>query len=236
MSLPSTAMLRPYPGSCALQTSGHAVDAGGEHVGVLTELGGEAVAGVDARHVRGRTADGGAQGTVLTDKRDGASPRRNGVDRLGKGHPDHPPDRVSRPPGPARRLKLGDGNSCTCCSRRPRSSGTRTHAVTCALWTSSAAGRSTMVSTFGPLPVASAAPTVAQGPRIQTSLTGVLAAHSGVPGRPRTPNSKQAHRAPRQKIGVTGDARIIRPFSRPRRERAAAQRTRSRSAHLSRFR
>ena len=73
------------------------------------------------------------------------------------------------------------------------------------------------------------APTVAQGPRRQTNLTVVLAAHSGVPGRPRTPYSKQAHRHQGKKIGVTGDAQIIHPFSRPRRERDSAQRTRSSS-------
>jgi hypothetical protein len=44
------------------------------------------------------------------------------------------------------------------------------------------------------------------GPRRQTNLTVVLAAHSGVPGRPRTPYSKQAHRHQGKKIGVTGDA------------------------------
>src|SRR4051794_20101600 len=68
--------------------------------------------------------------------------------------------------------------------------------------------------------------TAAQGPQGQTNLTVVLAAHSGAPGRPRTPDSKQAHRRQGKKIGVTGDARIIRPFSRPRRERDSAQRTR----------
>jgi hypothetical protein len=41
-------------------------------------------------------------------------------------------------------------NCATCCSRRPHSPGTRTHAVTCALCTSSAAGRSTIVSTSPP--------------------------------------------------------------------------------------
>jgi hypothetical protein len=82
------------------------MEARGGNVAVLTQLGSEAIRGVGARHVRGRTADGGAQGTVLTDERDSARPRRNGVDRLGEGHPDHPPDRISRPLGPARRLKL----------------------------------------------------------------------------------------------------------------------------------
>src|SRR3954452_22907110 len=72
--------------------------------------------------------------------------------------------------------------------------------------------------------------TAAQGPREQTNLTVVLAAHSGAPGRPHTPNSKQAHRRQGKKIGVQGDARMIHPFSRPRRERASAQKTRSSSA------
>jgi hypothetical protein len=95
------------------------------------------------------------------------------------------------------------------------------------LWTSSAAGRSTMVCTACLLPV-DRSMTAAQGPQKQTNLTVVLAAHSGAPGRPRTPDSKQAHRRQGKKIGVTGDARIIRPFSRPRRERDSAQRTQSR--------
>jgi hypothetical protein len=42
------------------------------------------------------------------------------------------------------------GNSAMRSSRSPRSFGTRTHAVTCALCTSSAAGRSTIVSTKPP--------------------------------------------------------------------------------------
>src|SRR5215207_3817186 len=83
-----------------------------------------------------------------------------------------------------------------------------------------------MVCTARPLPV-DRSMTAAQGPQGQTNLTDVLAAHSGAPARPRTPDSKQAHRHQGKKIGVTGDARIIRPFSRPRRERASAQRTRS---------
>src|SRR5215207_2342154 len=81
-----------------------------------------------------------------------------------------------------------------------------------------------MVCTARPLPV-DRSMTAAQGPQGQTNLTDVLAAHSGAPARPRTPDSKQAHRHQGKKIGVTGDARIIRPFSRPRRERASAQRT-----------
>ena len=44
------------------------------------------------------------------------------------------------------------------------------------------------------LPRSTDHPTAAQGPQRQTNLTVVLAAHSGAPGRPRTPNSKQAHR------------------------------------------
>src|SRR5215204_4180013 len=81
-----------------------------------------------------------------------------------------------------------------------------------------------MVCTARPLPV-DRSMTAAQGPQGQTNLTVVLAAHSGVPGRPRTPDSKQAHRRQGKKIGVTGDARNHPPFSRPRRERASAQRT-----------
>jgi hypothetical protein len=38
------------------------------------------------------------------------------------------------------------GNSAKCASRAPPGPGVRTHAVTCALWTSSAAGRSMIVS------------------------------------------------------------------------------------------
>src|SRR5215216_8169348 len=86
-----------------------------------------------------------------------------------------------------------------------------------------------MVCTARPLPV-DRSMTAAQGSQRQTKLTDVLAAHSGAPGRPRTPDSKQAHRRQGKKIGVTGDARIIRPFSRPRRERESAQRTQSSSA------
>src|SRR5215207_1319805 len=86
-----------------------------------------------------------------------------------------------------------------------------------------------MVCTARPLPV-DRSMTAAQGPQGQTNLTDVLAAHSGAPGRPRTPDSTQAHRHQGKKIGVTGDARIIHPFSRPRRERDSAQRTRSSSA------
>ena len=37
-------------------------------------------------------------------------------------------------------------NSAKCASRRPPAPGMRTHAVTCALWRSSAPGRSTIVS------------------------------------------------------------------------------------------
>ena len=48
-------------------------------------------------------------------------------------------------------------HSATCCSRRPGSRGTRTHAITCALWTSSpAVEHSTIVSTLDPFRVASA--------------------------------------------------------------------------------
>src|SRR5918995_3658981 len=78
-----------------------------------------------------------------------------------------------------------------------------------------APGRSTTVSTLGPLPLASAAPTVAQGPRKQTSLTGVLAAHSGVPGRPRTPNSLQAHRHQGKKSASRATPESSAPFQDP---------------------
>jgi hypothetical protein len=81
------------------------------------------------------------------------------------------------------------GNSAMCCSRRSRPSGTRAHAVTCALWTSSAAGRSTIVCTARLLAVDRM--TAAQGPQRQTNLTVVLAAHSAAPGRPRTPDSNR---------------------------------------------
>src|SRR5215207_4018330 len=85
-----------------------------------------------------------------------------------------------------------------------------------------------MVCTARPLPV-DRSMTAAQGPQRQTNLTDVLATHSGAPGRPRTPDSKQAHRRQGKKIGVTGDARIIHPFSRPRRERDSAKRTQARA-------
>src|SRR5215217_7098781 len=51
-----------------------------------------------------------------------------------------------------------------------------------------------MVCTAALLPLDRLASTVAQGPQRQTNLTDVLPAHSGAPGRPRTPDSKQAHR------------------------------------------
>src|SRR3954447_1726791 len=105
-------------------------------------------------------------------------------------------------------------------SRSPTSFGTRTHAVTCALWTSSAAGRSTIVSIQ--LPPGRNDHAVAQGPQERSSLTVVLAAQSGVPGRPRTPNSKQAHGHQGKENGVAGDPGIIAPFMRPR---ASAKRT-----------
>ena len=50
----------------------------------------------------------------------------------------------------------------------------------------------------------------------------MLAAQSGAPGRPRTPNSKRAHEHQGKEVGVTGDARIISLFIRPR---ASAKRT-----------
>jgi hypothetical protein len=110
------------------------------------------------------------------------------------------------------------GNSAMCCSRRSRPSGTRAHAVTCALWTSSAAGRSTIVCTARLLAVDRM--TAAQGPQRQTNLTVVLAAHSAAPGRPRTPDSNRLTGAKAK------DRRYRRrPFSRPRRERDSAQRT-----------
>src|SRR3954467_7594005 len=106
-------------------------------------------------------------------------------------------------------------------SRSPTSFGTRTHAVTCALWTSSAAERSTIVSIQ--LPPGRNDHTVAQGPQKRSSLTVVLAAQSGVPGRPRTPNSKQAHGHQGKENGVAGDAGIIAPFHAPARVRDSGQ-------------
>src|SRR4051794_34744311 len=106
-------------------------------------------------------------------------------------------------------------------SPSPHSFGTRTHAVTCALWTSSAAGRSTIVSTSPPS--GRAHRTVAQGPQKRSSLTVVLAAQSGVPGRPRTPNSKQAHGHQGKDNGVAGDPGIIASFHTPARVRDSGQ-------------
>src|SRR5215208_3628374 len=97
----------------------------------------------------------------------------------------------------------------------------RTHAVTCALWTSSAAGRSTISSTVPPL-LDDTLPTAAQGPRSHTNLTRVLAAQSGAPGRPRTPNSKQAHRHQGKETALRATPGSSLLFMRPR---ASAKRT-----------
>src|SRR5215207_10191281 len=107
MSEPSNGDVAAKLGKLSVQRAGHAVDAARQYVAVGAELRGEAIAGVDGRD-GGRTGDGGAQGMMLFDQRDRASPRRNGVDRLGQRHTDHRVDRVPGTPRPARRLKLGD--------------------------------------------------------------------------------------------------------------------------------
>src|SRR3954452_9580924 len=105
-------------------------------------------------------------------------------------------------------------------SRSPHSFGTRTHAVTCALWTSSAAGRSTITSI--PPPSRRHHRTVAQGPQGRTNLTAVSQHSPEAPGRPRTPNAKQAHGHQGKEAALRATAGIIAPFMRPR---ASAKRT-----------
>ena len=68
---------------------------------------------------------------------------------------------------------------------------------------SAPSGRRGMIAAF--TNEVSGEPGAAPGPRIQASLTGVLAAHSGVPGRPRTPTRNRLT-GTKAKIGVTGDA------------------------------
>ena len=79
-------------------------------------------------------------------------------------------------------------NSAMCGSRPPPAAGTRTHAVTCALCTSSAAGRSTIASitTSSRSKDEDAA---RGGLEERSSLTSVLLEQqSGVPGKAPTPN------------------------------------------------
>jgi len=76
-----------------------------------------------------------------------------------------------------------------------------------------------------------AAPTAAQGPQKQTNLTVVLAAQSGAPGRPRTPNSKQAHRH-QGKGRRHGRRQDHPPFHAPARVREADTDTRSNTRGL----
>src|SRR3954453_23777815 len=93
-------------------------------------------------------------------------------------------------------------NSATCGWRRPAPSGTRTHPVTCALWTSSAPTRSKIVS-ISP-PGSNTSQRRPAGPSKQTSLMVVLEATVRDPGEgPRTklvtgaqaPKAKRRQRA-----------------------------------------
>src|SRR5215212_11281027 len=57
--------------------------------------------------------------------------------------------------------------------------------------------------------------TAAQGPQGQTNLTVVLAAHSRAPGRPRTPDSKQAHRHQGKTSALRATPESSTPFQDP---------------------
>lgn len=79
---------------------------------------------------RARLGDGPGEGHA---QRCGPAPGASGVDTAAGRYSVNNPATVVE-------------NSATCCTRRPAASGTRTHTVTCALWTSNAPGRSTTVS------------------------------------------------------------------------------------------
>src|SRR3954468_23705464 len=89
-----------------------------------------------------------------------------------------------------------------------------------------------MVCTARPLPLDHSM-TDAQGPQGQTNLTVVLVAHSGAPGRPRTPDSKQAHRHQGKTSALRATPESSTPFQDPGGS-ASAQRTRSGSAGCAR--
>src|SRR3954453_7439758 len=72
-----------------------------------------------------------------------------------------------------------------------------------------------MVCTARPLPLDHSM-TAAQGPQGQTNLTVVLVAHSGAPGRPRTPDSKQAHRHRGKTSALRATPESSTPFQDPR--------------------
>jgi hypothetical protein len=95
-------------GELLVQRRSYAVNAGVQQRLEPAELGGEAVAGMHARHAGHiGAADGGAQGVVLADQSDGAGPGRQGVERLGQGHADHGAEWVAGPPRPAGRREFG---------------------------------------------------------------------------------------------------------------------------------
>jgi hypothetical protein len=88
-------------------TGGHTVNAGIHQRLERSELGGEPVTSMDARHVGNlRATQGGAEGGVLSDQGDGTGPGRQRIDALGERHTDHCANRIARPTRPAGRFKL----------------------------------------------------------------------------------------------------------------------------------
>jgi hypothetical protein len=102
------ATVAPQVGHLLVQGDGHAVKAGVQQRLERPQLGGEAVAGMDARHAaKVRTAEGGTKSSMLTDQGDGTRPRRQGVDALGEGHADHRANGVAGPTRPTSGFQLG---------------------------------------------------------------------------------------------------------------------------------
>jgi hypothetical protein len=91
-----------------VEAGGHAVKAGVQQRLERPQLGGEAVAGMNARDTGNvRATEGGAQGGVLAHQGDGSRPGRQGVKRLRQRHADHRADRVAGSSRPAGRRQFG---------------------------------------------------------------------------------------------------------------------------------
>jgi len=106
MSLASMATVAPQVGHLLVQGDGHAVKAGVQQRLEGAELGGEAVAGIDARNLAA-TGNSRSEGGVFANECNGPGPGRDCVDRLAERHADHRPDRIAGAAGPASLLKFG---------------------------------------------------------------------------------------------------------------------------------